>query len=354
MSRNKKGEITVIHTSGSSVSRIPRLWLMLGGVVLLMTCLPAGTALASGVCTHTADMIAKACSNEVQDDYWTAQGICENLTDAEEQATCQDEAAGDRQDARDDCSDQEAARDDLCDLLGEDAYDPDFDPADFETEFTGLNPYWLLVPGYSWTFVSEDETDTVEVLDKTKLIEGVTCIVVHDEVAADGQTTEDTFDWYGQASNGDVHYCGEISLSLETFEGDNPEEPEVVDIEGSWKAGRDGAKPGIVMFRYPEVGAVYRQELSWGDAEDAAEVMATDYSYGKYPELDELVPQALAELLCDDDCVVTREFTPVEPDVEAFKYYAPGIGVFLEVEDGSLVQLTGCNFDPICAMLPAP
>jgi hypothetical protein len=29
---------------------------------------------------------------------------------------------------------------------------------------------------------------------------------------------------------------------------------------------------------------------------------------------------------------VTREFTPVEPDAEEFKVYAPGIGLILEID----------------------
>jgi hypothetical protein len=38
------------------------------------------------------------------------------------------------------------------------------------------------------------------------------------------------------------------------------------------------------------------------------------------------------------------------------KYYAPGIGVFLEVEpeSGEVVRLVKCNVDPRCASLPQP
>ena len=71
---------------------------------------------------------------------------------------------------------------------------------------------------------------------------------------------------------------------------------------------------------------------------------------GDDPELDEMVPQDLAELFCDGDCIVTREFTPVEPGVEALKYYSPLVGLFLEVEEGEVVRLTECNIDPaVCA-----
>jgi hypothetical protein len=244
----------------------------------------------------------------------------------------------------------------LCDELGPDRYDPDFDPQDFTTEFTNQNPYFPLAVGNRWEYEGGDEVIEVEVLDETKLIEEVTCIVVHDVVSEDGTVIEDTDDWYGQAEDGDVYYCGEISKDYELFDGDDPEIAELVAIEGSWKTGRDRALPGIVMFGAPQPGTVYRQEVSLGDAEDAAEILTTTYRYGDDPELDELVPEELADLLCDGDCLVTREFTPLEPDVEELKYYAPGVGLFLEVnpEEEEIVQLVACNVDPRCASLPAP
>ena len=47
---------------------------------------------------------------------------------------------------------------------------------------------------------------------------------------------------------------------------------EIVGLEGSWIAGVDGAKPGIVMEANPKHGDAYRQEFSLGVAEDSAEV----------------------------------------------------------------------------------
>ena len=91
----------------------------------------------------------------------------------------------------------------------------------------------------------------------------------------DGTPVEDTDDWYAQDLDGNVWYCGEIAQNFEVFEGDDPEEAELVDIEGSWKAGRDGALPGIVMLASPQAGDVYRQEVALGEAEDAARVIST-------------------------------------------------------------------------------
>jgi hypothetical protein len=46
----------------------------------------------------------------------------------------------------------------------------------------------------------------------------------------------------------------------------------------------------------------------------------------------------------------------LEPDGDERKYYAPGIGDFLEIEvsTGNVTQLVDCNVDPRCAMLPEP
>jgi len=302
-------------------------------------------------------VVSKACANEVMDDYWIALANCTNVSNADERTLCQEEARDEWQEARVECAEQLDARLELCEALGEQRYDPDFEPDDFETDFTNLNPYFPLAPGNRWVYEAEDEMIVVEVLDKTKWIEGVTCIVVNDLVSeaggGGGAPIEDTDDWYGQAENGDVYYCGEISRDYETFDGDDPEEPELVEIEGSWKTGRERAKPGILMFASPAVGTVYRQEMSLGNAEDAAEVLSNGYGYGSDPDLDQLVPEDLAELLCDDDCVVTRDFTPIEPDTEERKYYAPGIGLFLEVnlEEGTTTRLVDCNLGPACAQL---
>lgn len=326
-------------------------------VVVVAASPQAAPAYADGPCSSTSLSVKRACLNEARDEFWIAKANCINVTDQDGRVECRDDAQADLDDARDECREQYEARLDLCDALGEDRYDPAFDPSEFVSNFDNQNEYYPLEPGNMWSYESPDETNTVEVLNKTKRIEGVDCIVVHDAVFVNGVPLELTDDWYAQASNGDVWYAGESSGEYETFAGDNPMDAELVDIEGSWKTGRDGAKPGVVMHADPVPGTTYRQELLLGDAEDAAEVLSDSYGYGNDPGLDDLVPAALATLLCsNDDCVVTREFTPLEPDVDERKYYAPGIGIFLEVDltSGDVNQLVGCNVSPLCASLPAP
>ena len=315
------------------------------------------TFAAQSTCEKIAGVQLAACKAEASDDSLNAKAICLNLASKVERAECTNNARADANETKHLCREQNDSREDLCEALGENFYAPDFDPAGFEQDFSGLqhpNLYFPLATGNRWEYEGPGEMISIEVLAKTKQIEGVTCEVVRDVVSNAGQPVEDTDDWFGQRDDGSVFYCGEISRSFEVFPGDDPEEAELVGIDGSWKAGRDGALPGVVFPGTPVVGAVYRQELARGDAEDAAEVLSTTYAYGSNATLDAFVPAALAQTLCaNGDCIVTREFTPISPDHFERKYYARGVGLFLEVnpEDGEVVTLTQCNFAAVCDKL---
>ncbi|MGI9590853.1 MAG: hypothetical protein ACR2P8_05755 [Myxococcota bacterium] len=335
---------------------------MLHGLALVIALsLGSSTATALGgggaFCSRTAQLQLHACKAELGDDYLSASAICLNVTDRGERAECFHEVWIEAAEQRGLCREQLQARRDLCALVGEGRYDPDFDPDDFESDFTNLqnpNAYFPLPIGGKWAYATEGETNVVTVRDATKNVEGVTCIVVNDLVIGE-ESSEDTDDWYAQAKNGDAWYCGEQAKDFELFEGDEPQEPELVSIDGSFKHGRDGDRAGGIFLRDPTVGTTYRQEVSLGNAEDAATILSTSYGYGEDDELDELVPQELAEQYCpNSDCIVTSDFTPIEPGVFERKYYSPGVGVFLETkpEDEEINVLVGCNVDPKCSPLP--
>jgi hypothetical protein len=308
-------------------------------------------------CSATAQAAFRACSNQTLDDYWISVGICINESDGRDRTECFADLKDSRDEATDDCAAQHKARADLCKAVGEGRYDPEFEATDFDTDFANLtnpNRYFPLAIGSRWEFRSAAESIVVRVLNATKLIDDVRCIVVRDEVSEGGFVIEGTNDWFAQAKDGNVWYCGEETAELETFKGDRPKRPEVVNIDGSFKAGRDGDKPGIIFLANPMPGQTYIEESSLGNAEDATQVLSIDYSYGKNAKLDQLVPPRLARLLCANDCVVTRNFSQLEPGVFERKYYAPGIGVFLETapQTGEVVRLVKCNVDPRCAQLP--
>ena len=335
------------------------LIISLATALILATPLLADDGEGRGTCWRTSTLLFDSCMSDVQGGYKLAHAICINFADEEECDECLEEAGEERDEERELCFDQRLARRDLCDVIGDGPYDPDLDPEDFDDDFTNLtnpNPYRPLGIGDMWEYESEDETVTVTVLDQTKLIDDITCIVVNDVVAEDGELIEDTDDWFAQHVDGTVFYCGEIARDYETFEDDQPALPELITIDGSFKAGRDGDKAGVLFPGTPIVGDTYRQEWSAANAEDVASVISTNYSYGVDPDLDEFVPQELAELLCAGDCVVTAELTPIEPDAIEYKYFAPGIGLFLEVnpDDEEISQLVGCNVDPRCELLPEP
>jgi hypothetical protein len=89
--------------------------------------------------------------------------------------------------------------------------------------------------------------------------------------------------------------------------------------EGSWKAGKDGAKPGMIMPGLaPEVGDAYRQEYYEGEAEEMARPLKLDGSVG--------VPYSAS-----DHVLVTDEWTPLEKNVAEHKFYAPGVGNVKEI-----------------------
>ena len=268
------------------------------------------------VCSTIAVTAQRACENDIRDDYWISYGNCINTDDKLAVKECLEEVRAQFKEDHELCGDQKEARLNICEALGEAPYQPEIDPDLFlnpEEIAANPNPYFPLVPGLVRILEAGDETITVTVTEETVEILGVTCIVVRDIVEEDGETIEDTIDWYAQDVDGNVWYFGEISKNFEDGELNN--------LDGSWKSGVDDAQPGIVMLAFPEVGDIYRQEYLLGEAEDMAEVISTSETWESVPAAD-----------CLDTCLVTSEFLPIEPDVEEFKYYAPGIGNILVID----------------------
>jgi hypothetical protein len=309
-------------------------------------------------CSATAAALYVACKAQTVDDAFVAKAKCLNVTDAQDRTQCLNDLETERADATATCREMRQGRRDACRLLGENPYDPKVDQTLFDDPhaLVHANPYFPLTIGNHWEYRSTGETDTVDIVDEIKLINRVQCVVARDIVEKPTGEAEHTNDWYAQAKDGNTWYFGEETADLATFPGDDPQRLEVVTIEGSFKWGRDRDKGGIIFLASPKVGDAYLEEFSLANAEDVTEVLSTTYSYGAGGDLDMLVPAALAQTMCAGDCVVTKNYSLLEPGVFARKYYARGIGVFLEVEvqTGEVVQLVDCNFDARCAALPQP
>lgn len=307
----------------------------LGIVAGLLLVVVSFSADAEPSCSASANLQRLSCEFDLRDDFFTSNASC--MDEANADPACFVDAESEFDDGLDECNEVLEARLDLCESLGDATHDPEFGP-DFAANFVdpleigntvAANPWFPLVVGNNWVYEGDGETIEVTVTGDTKLIDGVTCIVVTDIVSEDETVIEITDDWFAQDVDGNVWYCGEIAENYEEFEGDNTDGPELVDIDGSWKAGRDNAEPGVLLSLDPQVGDVIRQEVLQSDAEDVIEILAIDAS--------ETAPGAA----CAGTCLMTRDFTPLEPGISEHKFYAPGIGMIVETkpDTGERVEL---------------
>jgi hypothetical protein len=88
----------------------------------------------------------------------------------------------------------------------------------------------------------------------------------------------------------------------------------VVSTQGSFEAGKQGARAGIIMRAHPKWGQITPQEDAPGVAEDKSRIIGVDATvtvpYGTFSH-----------------CLKTAEFTDLEPDAVEYKFYCPGVGV---------------------------
>lgn len=134
--------------------------------------------------------------------------------------------------------------------------------------------------------------------------------MLDDRLYLNGRLAERTTDWYSQDSKGNVWYYGEATAELDA-------QGKVTSTEGSWKAGVDGARPGIFMPAHPKVGQSFRQEYYKGHAEDRFRVLGL-HTTVKVP------------YISSTNALLTRETTALEPGVIDHKVYVRGIGTVKE------------------------
>ena len=297
--RNRRGHLAPVSAAGV--------------VLLLNLCGSAVVAQGFDACARTSEEAKRSCLEGAQSNYVNALGKCANVSDPSARQACQDQAQADLNDAQQTCQAGFVVRQSSCDKLGPAPYDPVIDPANFVARID--NPYFPLQPGT--TFIYEGrmpdglERDQFAVTHNTRVILGVTCVEVHDSVFTDGALTEDTLDWFAQDREGNVWYFGENTHELE--------DGLITTIAGTFMAGVNGDKPGIIMKAHPAVGDFYRQEFSLNNAEDFAQTLS----------LNEVIRVRAGTF---NHCLKSEETTPLEPDLLEDKFYAPGVGNILTVD----------------------
>jgi hypothetical protein len=188
---------------------------------------------------------------------------------------------------------------------------PPFDPDNFVAEVDNL--LFPLPLGRRLVYRgTEDGLPELVITDVTRLkktILGVPVVTVLDRVFLAGELKERTFDWYAEDKNGNVWYFGEDTKEYENGK--------VATTAGSFEAGKNGAKAGVIMRSHLVRGQVTPQEFAPGVAEDKARVLdlhaTVTVPYGTFHE-----------------CLRTEEFTALEPDALENKWYCPGVGIVKE------------------------
>ena len=324
--------------------------------VLLLLSLSGGAVAGDNegqpACEHSAADMLQACKSGVRDDLYTTLADCRNVADLDGRSACFEDARETKKEEDGLCRDIREARLDACELLGEHRYrdplldaDINFIHPDDVPEVYPPNPFVSVAAGHTYVLrAGEDgeETVVVHVTDESREILGVDCRVVLDvvlESETDGseveyEAVEVTDDWFAQDDAGTVYYCGEVSRNFE--------DGVLRSLEGSFEAGLDFAKAGVLIRAFPAVGDAHRQEYSLGEAEDIIRYVADMAAPGEDEGGDN------AAFPCSPDaCLKTLEFAPLEPESSEFKYYLPGTGFVLAaaMDDG---EFTGEREELVC------
>jgi hypothetical protein len=187
------------------------------------------------------------------------------------------------------------------------------------------NTYFRLIPGDTFTYKADTvdgcEVDVVTVTSQTRVLDGVTTVVVRDQAfegntctTADSALVEDTLDYHAQDNRGNVWYFGEDTSLCEGAGHCAP------NLSGSWLAGVNGAQPGLFMLAEHRSGDTYFQANAPGIAQDQATVTSVGVTV-KLTRPDALSPGTFS------NCIVTKEFSDLEKGSIEYKSYCPGIGL---------------------------
>src|SRR3954463_5911209 len=181
-------------------------------------------------------------------------------------------------------------------------------PSDFVRRVN--NPWFPLKPGSKWFYRGIEgkthESNKVHVKHKRKTILGVHTTIVHDVVFKHGKPREVTDDWYAQDRHGNVWYFGENTKELDSH-------GHVTSREGSFKVGKNGARPGVLFPGHPKRGQTARQEYLKGHAEDHFKILDVN-------------ARVRSPYVSSRHAVRTKEWTPLEPGIVENKYYVRGVG----------------------------
>ena len=171
----------------------------------------------------------------------------------------------------------------------------------------GRNQYVVLEPGFQLVLEGGDTKLEITVLDETKTVDGVTTRVVEEREWKKGELYEVARNYFVMCEQTkDVFYFGE--------DVDFYKNGKVVKHDGTWHAGVNGNRAGLMMAGTPKLKMRYYQELAPGVAMDRAEIVS----------LDETCKTPAGTF---SKCLKVKEGSAIDITAREYKYYAPSIGL---------------------------
>ena len=183
----------------------------------------------------------------------------------------------------------------------------DFDLKSCNMVTTGKNQYFILEPGYQTVLEDEETKVQITVLDETKTVNGVLTRVIEEREWKKGELYEVAMNYFAICEQTkDAYYFGE--------DVDFYKDGKIDNHDGSWLAGENGNKPGLIMSGSPKAEMKYYQEIAPDVAMDRAEIIS----------LNETCKTPAGTF---SNCMKIKEGTALNALESEFKYYAPGIGL---------------------------
>lgn len=181
----------------------------------------------------------------------------------------------------------------------------------------GRNSYFVMEPGFQLVLEGGDTKLQITVLDETKTVDGIVTRVIEEKEWEDGELYEIARNYFAMCEGTkDVFYFGE---DVDFYKGGK-----VVKHDGSWLAGADGNRAGLIMAGTPTLKMMYYQEIAPGVAMDRAEIVS----------LDETCKTPAGTF---SKCMKVKEGTALNVNEAEYKYYAPDIGLIRD-EDLRLIK----------------
>jgi hypothetical protein len=187
------------------------------------------------------------------------------------------------------------------------AWQEDFGITHCKMASTGRNDYFVLEPGHQLVLEHGKVRMQITVLNETKVVDGVTTRVVEEREWDQGVIQEVSRNYYAICEQSkDVLHFGE---DVEVYK-----DGKLLKNDGTWQAGSNGHRPGLVIAGQPKLGMKYYQEIAPGVTLNRGEVVS-------------LTATCKTAAGTFKNCLKIRGTSGMDAKKLEYKFYAPQIGL---------------------------